>query len=80
VDSNPDEVTAGRVGHLPVAVSTSKSLVSMYKVYLHVIKRIYMYMQYIQSLCQSKMGTRDHALLLVAPATTAVWSLERSYA
>jgi hypothetical protein len=35
---------------------------------------------YIQGLCQSRLSTADRALLLVAPATTAVKSLERSYA
>jgi hypothetical protein len=39
-----------------------------------------MYTQYTQGLGQSRLNTADHALLLVAPATTAVWSLERSYA
>jgi hypothetical protein len=31
-----------------------------------------MYAQYIQGLGQSRLSTADHALLLVAPATTAV--------
>jgi hypothetical protein len=31
----------------------------------------YMYIQYIQGLCQSRLSTADHALL-VAPATTVV--------
>jgi hypothetical protein len=39
-----------------------------------------MYIQYIQGLCQSRLSTTNHALLLIAPATTAVHSLERSYA
>jgi hypothetical protein len=34
---------------------------------------------YIQGLCQSGLGTADYALFLVAFATTAVLSLERSY-
>jgi hypothetical protein len=38
-----------------------------------------MYIQHIQGLCQFKLSTADHALLSVAPATTAVSSLERSY-
>jgi hypothetical protein len=38
------------------------------------------YVQHIQGLCQFRLCTADHALLLVAPATTAVQSLERSYA
>jgi hypothetical protein len=42
------------------------------------IKRMYicMYVQYIQGLSQSRLSTADHALLLIAPATTAVYSLE----
>jgi hypothetical protein len=44
----------------------------------HVIKC--MYIQHIQGLCQFRHSTADHALPLVAPATTAVYSLERSYA
>jgi hypothetical protein len=39
-----------------------------------------MYIQYIQGLCQSRLSTADHALSLLAHATTAVWSLERPYA
>jgi hypothetical protein len=39
-----------------------------------------MCIQYIQGLCQSRLSTADHALLLGAPATTVVYSLERSYA
>jgi retron-type reverse transcriptase len=31
-----------------------------------------MYIQHIQGLCQFRLSTADHALLLVAPATTAV--------
>jgi hypothetical protein len=42
---------------------------------LQVIKRMC-----IQGLCQFRLSTADHALLLVAPVTTAVQSLERSYA
>jgi hypothetical protein len=38
-----------------------------------------MYIQHIQGLCQFRLSTVVHALLLVAPATTAVYSLERSY-
>jgi hypothetical protein len=30
-----------------------------------------MYVQYIQGLCQSRLGTADHALTHVAHATTA---------
>jgi hypothetical protein len=36
-----------------------------------------MYKQYIQGLCQSRLSTANHALLLISPATTAVYSLER---
>jgi hypothetical protein len=39
-----------------------------------------MYIQHIQGLCQSRLSTADHALSLVASATTAVQSLERSHA
>jgi hypothetical protein len=39
-----------------------------------------MYVIYIQGLCQSRLSTAYHALLLISPATTAVYSLERSYA
>jgi hypothetical protein len=31
-----------------------------------------MYIQYIQGLCQSRLSTANHALLLISPATTAV--------
>jgi hypothetical protein len=70
-----------------VTVRSSVSLLSVCTIYiLHVIKRMYicmykcMYIQYIQGLCQSRLSTADHALLLIASATTAVYSLERSYA
>jgi hypothetical protein len=69
---------------LPESQSAVVSLLSVCTIYvLHVIKRMYIcmykciYIQYIQGLCQSKLSTADHALLFVAPATTAVWSLER---
>jgi hypothetical protein len=39
-----------------------------------------MYIQHIQGVSQFRLSTAENALLLVAPATTAVWSLERSYA
>jgi hypothetical protein len=45
-----------------VTVSSSKSVVSMYKC---------MYIRYIQCLGQSRLSTADHDLLLVAPATMA---------
>jgi hypothetical protein len=38
-----------------------------------------MYIQHIQGLCQFRLSTAGHALLLVAPAITAVYSFERSY-
>jgi hypothetical protein len=38
-----------------------------------------MYIQYIQGLCQTRLSTANHALLLISPATTAVYSLEPSY-
>jgi hypothetical protein len=38
-----------------------------------------MYMQYIQGLCQSRLSTENHAPLLIAPATTAVYSFDRLY-
>jgi hypothetical protein len=39
-----------------------------------------MYIQYIQGPLSVQARTTNHALLLIAPATTAVYSLERSYA
>jgi hypothetical protein len=39
-----------------------------------------MYIQHIKGLCQFRLSIADHALLLVAPATIAVQSLERTYA
>jgi hypothetical protein len=38
-----------------------------------------MYIQYIQGLGQSRLSTADHALLLVAPATTAVLAILRVF-
>jgi hypothetical protein len=38
-----------------------------------------MYIQNIQGLFQSRLSTADHALSLVAPATTAVQSLEKLF-
>jgi hypothetical protein len=72
-------LTRGRVCHLPKSQSAVVSLLSVCTIYiLHVIKRMYIcmykcvYIQYIQGLCHSRLSTADHALLLVAPATTAV--------
>jgi hypothetical protein len=59
-----------------VTVSSNMSVVSTYN--LLVIKCIYI--QHIQGLCQSRLSTAVQDLSLVAPATTAVYSLERSYA
>jgi hypothetical protein len=36
-----------------------------------------MYIQYIQGLYQPRLSAANHALLLIAPATTAGYSLER---
>jgi hypothetical protein len=41
---------------------------------------VFMYIQYIQCLGQSRLSTADCVLLLVVPATMAVWPRERSYA
>jgi hypothetical protein len=38
------------------------------------------YIKHTQGLCHFRLRTADHALSLVAPVTTAVQSLERSYA
>jgi hypothetical protein len=46
----------------------------------YVCMNVCMYIQYIQGLCQSRLSTVNHALLLISPATMAVYSLERSYA
>jgi hypothetical protein len=72
-------LTRGRACRLPVPQSAVISLLSVCIIYiLYVIKC--MYIQYIQGLSQSRLSTTDHVLSLVAPATTAVQSLERSYA
>jgi hypothetical protein len=52
---------------------------------LHVIKRMYICINVCiyniyKGLCQFRLSTTNHTLLLIAPATTAVYSLERSYA
>jgi hypothetical protein len=39
-----------------------------------------MYVQYIQNLCQSTLGTVDHALTQIAQVTAAAYSLELLYA
>jgi hypothetical protein len=66
-----------------VTVRSSKSVCTLY--ILHVIKRMYICVNVCiyniyKGLCQSRLSTTDHALLLISPATTAVYSLERSYA
>jgi hypothetical protein len=66
-----------------VTVSSCKSVVNMYNLNLHAIKHIYIYIYiyiYMQGVCQSRLSTAYHTLLLIAPPTTAVYSLERSYA
>jgi hypothetical protein len=80
-------LTRGRVCHLPESQSAVVSLLSVCTIYIsHVIKRMYiciykcMYIRYKQGLCQSRLSTANHALLLIALATTAVYSLERLYA
>jgi hypothetical protein len=61
----------GRFCPLSESQSAVVSLLSVYTIYiLHVIKC--MYIQYIQGLGQSRLSRTDHALSLVAPATTAV--------
>jgi hypothetical protein len=46
-------------------VSSSKSVVSMYNLHFTCYYTyVYMYIQYIQGLGQSKLSTADHALLL----------------
>jgi hypothetical protein len=55
------------------------SFVSIYTLFTSTIYQLE-YVQYVQGLCQSRLGRADYALLLVATATTAVYSLERSYA
>jgi hypothetical protein len=67
----------GRVCRLPVTQSAVISLLPLCTIYiLHVIKC--MSIQYIQGHCQARLSTADYALSLVAPATMAIWSLERS--
>jgi hypothetical protein len=64
-------LTRGRVCRLSESQSAVASLLSVCTVYiLHVIKRMYI----CTDLGQSHLGTAELALLLVAPATTAVYS------
>jgi hypothetical protein len=57
-----------------VVCQTQSAVISLLSVcticILHVIKC--MYIQHIQGLCQFRLSTTDHALSLVAPATTAI--------
>jgi hypothetical protein len=64
------------VCHTQSAVISRLSVCTIY--ILQVIKC--MYIQHIQGLCQFRLSTADNVLPLEAPATTAVYSLERSYA
>jgi hypothetical protein len=41
---------------------------------------MYVCMYVCINVCQARLSTADHALLLIAPATTVVYSLEQSYA
>jgi hypothetical protein len=55
-------------------------LLTVCKICISLVQFIkFMYIQHIRGLCQFKLSTADHALLLVAPVTTVVYSLERSY-
>jgi hypothetical protein len=67
-----DEKTG--LSYARVTVTSSKSVVSMFSLLLHVVKRMHicMYVQYMQGLGQSRLSTADHAPLLFASATTAV--------
>jgi hypothetical protein len=63
-------LTRGRICHLPESQSEVISLLSVCAIYiLHVIKGI---CNIYKASCQSMLSTADHALSLVAPATTAV--------
>jgi hypothetical protein len=75
-------LTRGRVCTVSESQSEVTSRLSVRRKYLHVTCYyvcIWIYNIYIAS-CQSRLGTGDHVLSFVAPATTAVYSLERSYA
>jgi hypothetical protein len=66
-------LTRGRICPLPESHSPVMSLLSVCTIYiLHIIKCIYVYVQHIQGLCQSRLSTANHALSLVAAATTTV--------
>jgi hypothetical protein len=72
-------LTRGLVCRLPESQSEVINLLSVCKGTIFILRVIkYLYIQLIQGLCQSRFSTVDHALSLVAPATTAVYLLERS--
>jgi hypothetical protein len=74
-------LTRGRVCRFPESQSAVISLLLVCTIcILHVIKCMYIQHIRVYGLCQSRLSTADHALSLVAPATTAVYSLEMSYA
>jgi hypothetical protein len=61
-------LTRGRVCHLSGSVRS----LSVFTHYLQITNYQLEYVQYVQSLCQSRFSTADYALLLLATATTAV--------
>jgi hypothetical protein len=63
-------LTRGQVCRL--SVSPLSLSVYIYTVYVQNIIEIVLNIQYVESLCQSRLSTADYALLLVAFATTAV--------
>jgi hypothetical protein len=75
-----DALSDERTRLLFASVTAVISLLSVCTIYMLLNVCINMYIQYIQGLHQTRLSTADHALLLVATATTAVQSLERSYA
>jgi hypothetical protein len=77
-------LTRGRVCHLPESQSAVLSLLSVCTIYiLHVIKRMYICM-YVYTLYARPLSVQAqysrYGLLLIASATTAIYSLERSHA
>jgi hypothetical protein len=56
---------------LPESQSAVISLLSACTICILLVIK-YIYIQHIQDLCNSRLSTEDHALSLVAPATTAV--------
>jgi hypothetical protein len=65
-------LTRGRVCRLWQSVISSKSVVSIYIIQYIYKKSYQIYVHYVRGLCQSRLGTADYALCLVATATTAV--------